>query len=562
MTDSNRINPCKSYELYWSSILGKNLTIPMNQRNYSWEAFEIIKFLDDIIEIFEEGKYIEKMGSIISLTHNQSNHIYDGQQRTLTTIITLQVMGCLSEKLKIKINSLLTVDTDLDQLTPNQTELKEKYGVEIIPKIYCVNPDDMENLINIFNNRCETSYNCLSKKNNKIKNAFIEIYNYFTEEQEKYNEEKLIDLYKFILYNIEVQYFECSDSEYVSRIFDWENNRGKAVEALDIIKNPIIVKIADDKKFEVYDKWERLRNTENTIYKKKLGQKVFDIAIQLYNGEIKRKVNHEELYKPIIISHDTYREINNFFEIVEELFEIIKTISNDKFGRLLNEKSAVSLNMEAYIWCFLPIFYKINHVDTNLIKLFTKWYFRQIGRKLRGFNNLAYSNDFIRISNEVLKDPCFDYYEEIKTCLTNMKDDSISDENYPRTMKDITFNATNATYLLMFLETCMATDVHTVPLLYTLEHIYPQKNKDQLQNKDLLNNIGNLTLYEGKNSGNGHKGNSSLGAKPYQVKKISYEGSNCLITRNVCKNFERFEEEDIIKRNIEIVHLLNEHTNY
>ena len=108
----------------------------------------------------------------------------------------------------------------------------------------------------------------------------------------------------------------------------------------------------------------------------------------------------------------------------------------------------------------------------------------------------------------------------------------------------------------------MATDVHTVPLSYTLEHIYPQKNKDQLQNENLLNNIGNLTLYEGKNSGNGHKGNSSLGAKPYEVKKISYEGSSCLITRNVCKNFESFEEEDIIERNIELVDLLNHYTNY
>ena len=50
--------------------------------------------------------------------------------------------------------------------------------------------------------------------------------------------------------------------------------------------------------------------------------------------------------------------------------------------------------------------------------------------------------------NEVLKDPFFDC-EEIKTCLTDMKDDSISDENYPRKMKDMTLNATNATYLLV-----------------------------------------------------------------------------------------------------------------
>ena len=34
-----------------------------------------------------------------------------------------------------------------------------------------------------------------------------------------------------------------------------------------------------------------------------------------------------------------------------------------------------------------------------------------------------------------------------------------------------------------------------------------------------MNNIGNLTLIEGKNSDNGHKGNSSLGSKSYVKKK-------------------------------------------
>ena len=152
----------------------------------------------------------------------------------------------------------------------------------------------------------------------------------------KYDEKKLIDLYKFILQYIDIQFFECSDPEYVSRIFDWENNRGKSVETLDIIKNPILVKIPDDKKVEIYEKWELLKNKDNKIYKKNFGQKIFDIAIQIYNNQIKRTMNHEELFKPIIDSEDTYKEINKFFEIVEKLFEIMDKISIDKFGRILN----------------------------------------------------------------------------------------------------------------------------------------------------------------------------------------------------------------------------------
>ena len=74
----------------WNTILSKNLTIPMNQREYSWEKDEVLKFLEDIFKIFEEDKYVEKMGSIINLKYNGENNIYDGQQRILTTILILK----------------------------------------------------------------------------------------------------------------------------------------------------------------------------------------------------------------------------------------------------------------------------------------------------------------------------------------------------------------------------------------------------------------------------------------------------------------------------------------
>ena len=97
----------------------------MNQREYSWGPQEIIKFLDDIFKIYKEDKYVEKMGSIINLNYNSGNDIYDGQQRILTTILILNVIGCLSPKLKSKINTLLTIDTDLDDLTQDQKKLKK-----------------------------------------------------------------------------------------------------------------------------------------------------------------------------------------------------------------------------------------------------------------------------------------------------------------------------------------------------------------------------------------------------------------------------------------------------
>ena len=102
------------------------------------------------------------MGSIINLNYDNGNDIYDGQQRILTTILILNVIGCLSPKLKGKINQLLTVDTEIDNLTKEQEQIKERCNVNIIPKIYCINPFDMEGLVNIFNNKIKSWVEYLS----------------------------------------------------------------------------------------------------------------------------------------------------------------------------------------------------------------------------------------------------------------------------------------------------------------------------------------------------------------------------------------------------------------
>ena len=531
------------------------------------------------------------------------NDIYDGQQRILTTILILIVIGCLSpQKLNNKINHLLTVDTELDDLTPQQTKIKEECNVNIIPKIYCINPFDMKGLVNIFNNKInlwakhldnldelesfdeDEDYVCMhckiktSRKSDfirhitnkhfytqpdsstKLHSAFITIYNYFV--LKKYDESKLINLYKFILNDIDVQYYDCNDPQYVSRIFDWENNRGRTVETLDIIKNPIIAQMSDDKKVEVYNRWELLKRKPNKIYTSDFGQKIFDVAIQIYNNQITRAINHEELFKPIIDNSDTYKEIVKFFAIVEELFEIMDKIAQDKFGRLLNNTPRICIKWDAYMFCLLPIFYKTKSINNDLIKLMTKWYFRNIGFKNRNFNHFGYSNDFIRITNEVLNNKDYDYYSNIQECINKNKDDTINRENYLRSMKTMNFKSTNATYLLLFLETCVNTDTHIVPLDFTLEHIYAQKKKSELANQSLMDNIGNLTLIEGKNSENGHKGNSSLGSKSYDKKIASYEGSSCSITSKLPKTYIDFTEDTIVIRNNEITELLDKYTDY
>ena len=508
-----RDKPYRSNQETWRSILEKKLNIPMNQRQYAWKEEEINVFLEDLVQIFEEDKFSYKMGSIINLEENGNNDIYDGQQRILTTILLLYILGLFSDKIKDKVSQLLTVDTVLDELTKKQKEIKKTCMAETIPKITCVNHYDMKALVNIFNSKVTSpeKYNksnkkdtfccshcnifisreqdfirhltkkheyIVSSKNSKLNEGYITIYNYFKHKQ--YPEQKIIELYKFILTDIDIQFYDCWNANYVSRIYDWENNRGVDMATLDVIKNPILVQITNDKKFEIYDKWEKNKNLTHNLYdkKNKYGKRLFDVAIQLYNGKISRTINQENLFKPIISSNDTYEEINKFFSIVQKLDEIMKKISNDKFGRLITKTSRVMLPWESYMWCFLPIFYTMGKIDKELIHLLTMWCFRNIGLKTRNFNNMAYSNEFIIICNKVLTINNYDYYKDFKLCLQKNKDKSIKDKNsYIKTLTETSFRHTNATYLLMFFETNYNTDVHIVPLTYTLEHIYNQKKK-------------------------------------------------------------------------------------
>ena len=125
------------------------------------------------------------------------------------------------------------------------------------------------------------------------------------------------------------------------------------------------------------------------------------------------------------------------------------------------------------------------------------------------------------------------------------------------------FQPTNATYLLMFLETCKNNNIVTISLEYSLEHIFPQSRKGDLK-IDNINKLGNLTIYEQKNSDNGHKGNSGLGSKDYQKKKEFYSKSSSLITREISEIFKgtKFMDEEIEKRTTDLFKELHVFTNY
>jgi hypothetical protein len=600
----SRLKPYCSNETNILQILSMTMGIPMNQRKYKWTEEQVRVFVDDIIQIFTAGKYIERMGSIITLNYENNNDIYEGQQRILTTALLLNVLGTLSDVVKESLKTVLIINELLYPLSKEKAELKKKYNAEKFPKIYCVSPSDMEALLLIYNNKVipwsgflsdkdnkEEKYVCnvcneiksrktdfikhlvkkhdyISYDNNKNSNlyeSYIFMYTYIL--SKRYSEDEIKDLYKFIMNDIEIQHIKCSDPKYVSQLFEWENNRGLEIEPLDIIKNPIMVSMPEDVRYIVYDRWENLKEKKPNNFKNKFSMKLFDTAIQLYSrntNKINRTIKNEELYAEIINSDNPYREIQKFFQIIDKLYEILENISLDRYGKLILSSQKITLGTDVYIYSLLPIFYTIDRIDSELLLLMVKWYFRHIVLKNQTLSSFCYSTEFERITNSLLQNTNYDYIKEIKECLNNNLDISLKDNNYIEQLTNYSFNTKQiqATYILLFLEVMINTDLCNTSMEYTNEHIICQNKKNDLKNIKSLNNIGNITLYEGKNSSNGHKGNSSLGIKPYDYKKIYYKDSSSKITRMLYENFPSFEEEQIYERSKIIAELLNKHTKF
>jgi hypothetical protein len=610
----SRIRPFSDSYQNIGNILVKNIHIPMGQRSYGWTKPNIDDFCNDLIKMFKDGEHIYTMGSMITYISGNIHHVYDGQHRLLTIAIVIIVLKRLLPEYG---NSEPNIYTDgiMIEFTNKQREYNKTY--KKIPKITCVCEKDMIALLDISNDNIDhwtqyienideyiedndfNEYRCkkcnddnsysykhfmkhIKKKHNyqvsiksELYEAYHNIYNFIINFK---NEPSFLkELYIFIVKYTEFQFFEYYSHTYVCQKFNWENNRGKIPEHIDIIKSQILVNIQSEQQNNVYEKIQEYRKISSDIYPK-LGMNIIEISVQIYNKKITRKVDYNYEFKSIIESAVVYDEINNLFKIIDKISKIYDVITKNKYGRLLNNDKSVSLAWEGYKWCLLPILYTLSEnkesknkeshtytLDSNekeIIEIFAKWYFRHIsfGRHLT-FNSVKYSDQFIKISNKVLNGEQFDYKEDILKCLCGVTENNLKEEQYIAGLKEQSFkNNKQAKYLLMFLETKkINTSIEvTVPLNYTLEHIIPKKT-----GSDEIYFIGNLTLLEGQNSKNGHKGNSSIGANDYAFKKKeSYSGSNSLITKELADKYGDFTTESIIERSDLIAKELEEFTNY
>ena len=123
------------------------------------------------------------------------------------------------------------------------------------------------------------------------------------------------------------------------------------------------------------------------------------------------------------------------------------------------------------------------------------------------------------------------------------------------------------TNVLKYLELKISRCNDTEPCKYTLEHIYSQnKAKTDGISENIVNSVGNCTLFEGENSYNGEEGNFSLKDKSFAEKRAAYSTSQSVITQKLdADKWDGFDDGNIKfidKRNKILINMIEKQSRF
>lgn len=593
-----RKNPCITNSRKWGDVLSEIIHIPLNQRRYEWNDIQVKQFMDDMVHMYN-SKYIYSMGKIIIYNDDDGNdYIYDGQQRLITTYLLMCVLFKFNYN-DFKIQMRVNRDCEYE-LHNFHKEILDQGDFESLPKIHCMNQDDMMALVYAFNNGISSmkqhiknvnNFNCyedyfivkgnyeckcgavyklhtgfvkhLVKEHNFIRNdksniykAYECIYIYLSEKIKiQNNKQEIYKLMNFIFNETYIDYCKCDNSNYVSYLFEFRNNRGVKVKELDIIKNRILIRIPNEHKQEFYNKWEIWKNkkSENGL---KYKDNLFRCAINLLSGNFNNLSLDIKFSSYLKTEKDNlYIKMNKLFKHMEKTELLYNKIFNNNFGALFIQDSKIfhiDWNIFNYVVFPLCVYsgYK-QDIIYDIINLHI--------RKLCINSNLLLNiyDNFKDIIPRCVNNGMGNYYNIFKKKLSEIINEKLKDNELNNIkIKDLKV----AKILLLFIELKKQNNGFKIPDNYSVEHIIPQKNNKNIDKK-IINNIGNLTLLEFKNSNNGHKGNSSIKNIDYDKKIISYSGSYFKLTNELSTKYKTFNETTIIERGNIITSTIKNYTN-
>lgn len=477
----------------------KQYIIPVYQRIYSWEIEECKRLWFDIVDMQKKNKNGHFVGSIVSITENDSPSdmskftIIDGQQRITTLMLLLLALRDYAfihrEEKSInwkKINNSFLKNPDEDDDSQYKLLLTET-DKDILISLIEKRPID-ENL----NSRLISNYNYFFSN---IKNMDL----------------SLQDIYEAIgkLQIVNINLDRTSDEPQV--IFESLNSTGKELSESDLIRNFVLMGLDNKQQKDIYKNiWRPMEQLFRYEKQTLLMDRFFRDYLTMKLARIPKLDKFYEEFK----MYTNNCEFSTLEDLCKDLYIYARYYTNMIFEQGTNKnlinlyKEIKYLKMEVAFPFLLKIHYDfernlINEDElVSIIKLCISYVFR---RNICDIPTNSLNKTFATLKNEINVD---DYINSIKAFFILKDDYKIfpNDEKFSSALKvkDI-YHMRIRNYILSSLENFN----NKAPINienYTIEHIMPQtKNLSNVWKKELgknyetvqkkyLHTIGNLTL--------------------------------------------------------------------
>lgn len=477
----------------------KQYIIPVYQRIYSWEIEECKRLWFDIVDMQKKNKNGHFVGSIVSITENDSPSdmskftIIDGQQRITTLMLLLLALRDYAfihrEEKSInwkKINNSFLKNPDEDDDSQYKLLLTET-DKDILISLIEKRPID-ENL----NSRLIINYNYFFSN---IKNMDL----------------SLQDIYEAIgkLQIVNINLDRTSDEPQV--IFESLNSTGKELSESDLIRNFVLMGLDNKQQKDIYKNiWRPMEQLFRYEKQTLLMDRFFRDYLTMKLARIPKLDKIYEEFK----MYTNNCEFSTLEDLCKDLYMYARYYTNMIFEQGTNKnlinlyKEIKYLKMEVAFPFLLKIHYDfernlINEDElVSIIKLCISYVFR---RNICDIPTNSLNKTFATLKNEINVD---DYINSIKAFFILKDDYKIfpNDEKFSSALKvkDI-YHMRIRNYILSSLENFN----NKAPINienYTIEHIMPQtKNLSNVWKKELgknyetvqkkyLHTIGNLTL--------------------------------------------------------------------
>jgi uncharacterized protein with ParB-like and HNH nuclease domain len=541
----------------------RKFEIPSYQRAYAWDAEHIIQFIEDLqnsVNQYYLGHFL------FEIKEENTLYVIDGQQRLTTCVIFFSVIIDELKKRRYEDNSYL------DDLTNYYLKDLRKET----QKFKTVSDDNNFFYDEIIENNENHTHSLDTTSKNRIKIAKQTFLNEFS----KASIDQLVKWTRLVE-NASLTSYIVKDKIQATQVFAFQNDRGKDLSKLEIIKAYFMLQIylSNNSKDKVEETIVYLEHEISKIYKQIVRIKANEDEVLNYYW---RTVSGEGFYSKEVIkgikekinslSENKINWIKDFILGLSKAFQSVEKFEKSKNSYALDLQY---LNNMALSFPFIIKAYNSNDDKSiiRLLQLLENITFRFLLRGGRAEIESRLNGPLKDLHSTNLNDVIDQVILSLKT---NDWWHYWSDEEMERCLNEFFYKNRVDNYLLWKYELFVSNSNHPKPHSITfddliknesIEHIAPQTptNGDPIANGygvyednnnpiegiisgKWLNRLGNLMLISQSH-------NSSIGNKPFSEKLISYGRDNLLNQQKeivekfvLDKNFPVWDKQSIEKR--------------